>query len=428
MNIIAARFADTPVMIAGHMSAWAGECLQSIANIERIEELMHAPEVMGDSFWLDPEEDWRAVFRPYNVHAGTLLIPVKGMMLHDFPWQLGSMATGYPYIAKAIERGLADPEVQRIALVVNSGGGEVAGNFDLVDRIHAASKVKPMAALVNEHAYSAAYSIASATGKIFVPRTGGVGSIGVVTSHLDVSKHYEKMGVKVTFVHAGKHKVDGNPYEPLPEDVKNRMQARIDGLYNVFVSTVARNLAISEEVVRGTEALTFSAQDAIEIGLAHSVASFDEALAAFNGGTTATVIEEITMSTETEQTQAVKTAELEAARAEGITEGAKAERSRIQAILGCDEAASRRTQAFHLAMKTDLSVESAKDLLASFPEEKVEAAPTKTAANNGDAFSEAMSSTTNPEVGAEGGQKPEQLSAVDQIMADMRAFTGETKH
>lgn len=427
MNVIATKFADSPAMIAGHMAAWAGECLQSISGFERVEELMNAPEMMGDSFWLNPEEDWRAVFRPYTVVEGTLLVPVKGLMLHDFPWQLGSMATGYPYIAKAIERGLADPNVQRIALVINSGGGEVAGNFDLVDRIHAASKVKPMAALVNEHAYSAAYSIASAAGKIFVPRTGGVGSIGVVTSHLDVSGYYDKLGVKMTFVHAGKHKVDGNPYEPLPEDVKNRMQARIDGLYNVFVSTVARNLSISEEVVRGTEALTFSAQDAIEIGLAHSVSSFDEALAAFNGGTTATVIEEVTMST-TEQTQAASAAELEAARAEGITVGAKAERERIQGILALDEAASRRTQAFNIAMKTELTVEAAKDLLASFPEEKVEAAPAAKPAAHGEAFENAMSNTPNPEVGADGGQKPEQLSAVDQIMADMRAFTGETKH
>lgn len=426
MNILTARFADQPAMIAAHMANWASECLQSIASADRIEELLHAGEMMADGFWLDPENDWRAAFRPYTVANGTLLVPVKGMMLHDFPWQFGGYATGYPYIAKAIERGLADPEVERIALVINSGGGEVAGNFDLVDRIHAASKVKPMAALVNEHAYSAAYSIASATGNVIVPRTGGVGSIGVVTSHLDVSGYYEKLGVKMTFIHAGKHKVEGNPYEPLPEAVKNRMQARIDGLYNVFTSTVARNLAISEDVVRGTEALTYSAEDAVEIGLAHSVASFDDALAAFSGGTTATVIEEITMSTETEQTQAVTAAQLEAARAEGITEGAKAERSRIQGILACDEAASRRTQAFNIAMKTDLSVEDAKDLLASFPEEKVEAAAPEVPGKD---FAAAMENTPNPEVGADGGKSPEKLSAAEQIIADLQAFTGQaTKH
>lgn len=428
MNILAARFADTPAMVAPHMANWASECLRGMEQMKGYSELMADCTVgQGDSYWFD-DDDWRAAFRPYQVMGNTLLIPVKGMMLHDFPWQIGSMATGYTYIAKALERGLTDPNVERIALVINSGGGEVAGNFDLVDRIHAASKQKPMVALVNEHAYSAAYSIASAAGRVVVPRTGGVGSIGVVTSHIDASQALDKMGYKITFIHAGKHKVEGNSYEPLAAEVKNRMQARIDGLYNVFTSTVARNLAISEEVVRGTEALTYSAEEAIEIGLAHEVSSFDEALAAFAGGTNATVIEEVTMDHDTEKTQAAHAAELAAARAEGTKTGAQAERTRIQGILALDEAATRRTQAFNIAMKTELSVEDAKELLASFPEEKVEAAAPATKTTQAAAFEQAMAETPNPEVGASGGQAPAQMSTVDQIMADYRAFTGETKH
>lgn len=426
MNMLIARFADSPAMVAPHMSGWMGECLRGLEQMEHFEEMMSATYAFaGDNFW-PAEGSWLSAYRPYQVVEGTLLIPVKGMMLHEFGYAT-SWATGYTYIGKAIERGVADPSVQRIALVINSGGGEVAGNFDLVDRIHSASKLKPMVALVNEHAYSAAYSIASATGKVIVPRTGGVGSIGVVTSHIDVSGYNEKVGIKVTFIHAGKHKVDGNPHEPLSAEVKNRMQARIDGLYNVFTSTVARNLAISEEVIRGTEALTYGAEEAVEIGLAHAVSSFDEALAAFVGGSTATVIEEVTMSTNTE-TPAASAAELEAARAEGTRQGAQAERARIQGILALDEAANRRTQAFNIAMKTDLSVEAAKDLLTTFPEEKVEAAPAQAPAAQGNAFAEAMSNTPNPEVGADGGQSPKELSAADQIIADFRAYTGETKH
>lgn len=424
MNMLIARFADSPAMVAPHMSGWMGECLRGLETMDHFDEMMslvHA--VAGDDFW-PAEDSWMSMYRPYQVVNGTLLIPVKGMMLHEFAYAT-NWATGYTYIGKAVERGVADPNVQRIALVINSGGGEVAGNFDLVDRIHAASKMKTMVALVNEHAYSAAYSIASAAGKVVVPRTGGVGSIGVVTSHIDVSGRDEKAGVKVTFIHAGKHKVDGNPHEPLAKDVKNRMQARIDGLYNVFTSTVARNLAISEEVVRGTEALTYGAEEAVEIGLAHAISSFDEALAAFVGGSTATVIEEVTMSTNTE-TPAASAAELEAARAEGTRQGAQAERARIQGILALDESTTRRTQAFNIAMKTELSVEDAKDLLATFPEEKVEAAAAAPAAS-GNAFEEAMGNTPNPEVGAEGGNKPEKLAAADQIMADFRAFTGDTK-
>jgi ClpP class serine protease len=43
---------------------------------------------------------------------------------------------------------------------------------------------KPIHAILTENAYSAAYAIASAADRISVPRTGGVGSVGVITMHL----------------------------------------------------------------------------------------------------------------------------------------------------------------------------------------------------------------------------------------------------
>ena len=278
-----------------------------------------------------------------------------------------------------------------------------------------------MAAFVNEHAYSAAFSIASVADKVVVTRTGGVGSVGVVTSHVNASGAMDRLGYKITFIHAGKHKVDGNPYESLPEAVKNRMQARIDGLYDIFVSTVARNLGLDDQAVRATEALTYSAEDAVELGFAHEIAPFDEALAAFSGNRINPVGEE-TMSQEDQKPEAVQAdaAALDAARAEGRKEGATAERERIQGILGCDEAKNRRDLAFHLSMNTDQSVESAKGILAASPE-KVEKAeqPGKPGAD----FRAAMSQD-NPELGAEGGGQEPNADASVQLIADYKAATG----
>src|SRR5690625_6800315 len=89
---------------------------------------------------------------------------------------------------------MADPDVARIAMVINSGGGEVAGNFDLVDTIRGYRGQKPIEAFVDAHAYSAALSLASAADRIHVPRTGRVGSVGVVTAHIDVSEALQKQG------------------------------------------------------------------------------------------------------------------------------------------------------------------------------------------------------------------------------------------
>ena len=136
-----------------------------------------------------------------------------------------------------------------------------------------------------ESAYSAGYSIASAADRIVVSRTGGVGSIGgVVTSHTDRSAALAAAGLKITFIHAGKHKVDGNAAEPLSSGARARIQARIDGLMAIFVAAVVRNRSLSEEAVRATEALTFTATAAVENGLADEIGSLDEAVSAFVGG------------------------------------------------------------------------------------------------------------------------------------------------
>ena len=417
-KLLAARFSDVPVMVSADRAGWLADCLAAVtAESSAIQDRMLAEPVrMQDDFW--PEEgSWMATFRPYHVQAGTLHIPIKGMLLHDYSYQVFDWATGYGYIARAVERGMSDPNVARIAFVINSGGGEVAGNFDLVDRIHAMRGRKPMLAVVNEHAYSAAYSLASAADKIVVARTGGVGSVGVVTSHVDATGAMARLGYQITFIHAGAHKVEGNPYEALPDSVKARMQARIDGLYAIFVSTVARNLGLSEEAVRSTEALTYSAADAVSMGLAHAVAPADEALATFTGSQITTV-REVSMSQEKPE-QAISAADVEAARAEGRSEGAKAERERIQGILGCEEAAGRRDLAFHLALNTDQPVEAAQGILAASPVVQQQPAAAATGAD----FAAAMAKG-NPELGADGAD-PEP-TASNSLIENYKAAIGRS--
>ncbi|TCR95972.1 S49 family peptidase [Rhizobium sp. BK418] len=279
-NALLATFHDTPAMVNAGMQAMFKAFLQTAqVTLARIE----APAckiAMQDDFWPAPDS-WLAAYRPYVVKGGILMIPVKGVLLFGVGYAIGDYATGYVYIAKALERGLADPNVKGIALIVDSPGGHVAGNFDLADKIFAARSQKPIHAFAAENAYSAAYSIASACKTVTVARTGGVGSIGVVTVHLDVSAAIGDAGLKVTFIHYGRHKVDGNAYEALPADVRDRIQARIDGLGELFVSTVARNRAIDAQAVRDTEALTYSADEAITLNLADKVGAFDDALADF---------------------------------------------------------------------------------------------------------------------------------------------------
>jgi ClpP class serine protease len=427
-NVLAARFADSPVMVAPGHEGWLANCLTSLqARIDTLQpEQMAEFARSGDEDWWGREGSFRAMLRPYKIEDRVLQVPVKGMLLHGFPFAIPGMATGYEYIVRAFERGMADDEVDEIAMLIDSGGGEVAGNFDAVDKLYRMRGTKPFTALVNEHAYSAAFSLASAMDKIVVPRTGGVGSVGVVTSHIDQSKRLEDAGIKVTFVHAGAHKVEGNPYEPLSEDAKNRMQARIDGLYTIFVATVARNLGVSDQAVRDTEAQTYSAEEAVSLGFAHSILAFDEALAALGGRPAATGV--TTMSHEQTPGEGASTflqADLDAALAEGKTAGAQAERERIKGIMSSDAAKDRADLAFHLSMNTDLTVESAGSILEASP---AAAQPPTSKGPEGSHFEKLMANG-NPEVTGESDEDGAEAATSDTIMADYRRATGQAaKH
>jgi signal peptide peptidase SppA len=332
-----------------------------------------------------------------------------GVLLNRFGYTLGRYATGYTYIQKAFERGLDDPAVKGIALVCDSPGGEVSGCFELSDLIFEGRKRKPIRAFATDHAYSAAYALASSANGISMSRSGGVGSVGVVTAHIDYSKMLNDIGLKVTFIFAGKHKVDGNPYEKLPASVKQRFQARIDNIYGVFTATVARNRKMSDQAVRDTEALTYDAATALDVGFADKVGVFEDEVAAFADELCDPEEKGPTMATdklEDSVPKATHDATVASTRAEGEAAGRKAERDRVNAILASDEAKDRPKAALSAALKTDMTVDQAKAFLGDLPAEKATAPqePVKPQ-GNGNSFAEHMDRSDQPNVGAGAEQR-----------------------
>ena len=151
--------------------------------------------------------------------------------------------------------------------------------FDLADRIRAATQVKPVWAVANDMAFSAAYALASAASKVFVSRTGGVGSIGVIAMHVDQSEKDAQDGVRYTAVFAGDRKNDLNPHEPISGEAHAFLKAEVHRIYGLFVETVARHRGLEPAMVRDTEAGLFFGQAAVAMGLADALGTFDDALA-----------------------------------------------------------------------------------------------------------------------------------------------------
>ena len=192
----------------------------------------------------------------------------------------GTSSEGF---GRAFQSAVRDDDVKAIIIDANSPGGAVSGTPELSSMIYSARGTKPIVAHVNANAASACYWAITGADEVVVTPSGQVGSIGVLSIHDDLSAALEKAGIRKTITKAGDLKTDGNPFEPLSEDTKARMQAKVDAAYNMFVRDVARNRNVSLATVRegfGRGDMV-DAQQAVSEGMADRVATLDETLQRF---------------------------------------------------------------------------------------------------------------------------------------------------
>jgi signal peptide peptidase SppA len=321
---------------------------------------------------------------------GVAIIPVLDTLVNRGAWlDSRSGLTSYEGIAAQLRAAGQDPEVRSVLLDISSPGGEAAGMAGLADLIRSVRQTRPVTAFVNDMAASAAYGLASAANEIVISPTSIVGSIGVVMLHADRSGELAAQGVKPTLIFAGSHKVDGNPFEPLSDAVRADLQASVDAHYRQFLDTVAagRGRKLTADMARATEARTFIGTEAIRLGLADRIASFDEVLASLSqttrpsgrnarkGGISMST-EEIVPAVEAATEPMREVARLEApapqpvARLEEAVAAARVEeRARIRAIVNGEAAQGREKQALMLATETALSVAEAEKILNASPKE-----------------------------------------------------------
>lgn len=210
---------------------------------------------------------------------GIAVIPIVGTLVKRATPGASTSDQTYGEIEAAVLKAVNDQSIMAIVLDIDSPGGEVNGMLDLTDTIYKARGAKPIVAVCNEWACSAAYAIASAADRIVIPRTGTVGSVGVIAVHVDQSKWDAQEGLKFTTITAGARKADFDPHAPLSEEAQTILQAEVDRIYGLFVDTVARNRGMSAEAVRKTQAGVYSGDEAIKAGFADEIGTLNSALA-----------------------------------------------------------------------------------------------------------------------------------------------------
>lgn len=185
---------------------------------------------------------------------------------------------------------VADASVRGIVLSIDSPGGGVGGVTELAAEIRAAREVKPLYAVADTIAASAAYWLGAQADRLYVTPSGSVGSVGVYAVHMDLSGAYAQAGVTPTIISSSERKVDGNEYEPLSGEARAEMQRRVDAFAAQFHGDVAAGRRVSPETVRSRygQGRMLMAREALAAGMVDGVATVDDVLARMAGEVRAT--------------------------------------------------------------------------------------------------------------------------------------------
>lgn len=226
---------------------------------------------------------WAALEARRTAHLGRQgrihVLGLHGTISQRVGLLTGSGGTSTDEFGREFDQALADPDVKAILIDVDSPGGSVFGVHELSQKIYESRGKKPIVAIANSEAYSAAYYVASAADELWVTPTGMVGSIGVLSMHVDWSKSNEQQGIGVTYIHAGKYKVEGNSDSPLDKEARAEMQRHVDRYYRMFVESVGRNRGTTPERVEGEfgQGRIVGVQEAVSRGMVHSVGTIRDA-------------------------------------------------------------------------------------------------------------------------------------------------------
>lgn len=208
--------------------------------------------------------------------GGIAVIALTGVIT---PWR-SYMGPGLMAFRQQLARAVRDPDVQAIVIDVDSPGGMVSLVPETAAEVFAARQVKPVIAVANTLAASAAYWIAAQATTLVMTPSGDVGSVGVYQLHQDWSAWNEKQGIDPTFIHAAPFKVEGNMEEPLGDGAKAHIQSEVDEIYGEFLAAVAQGRGVSVATVKADygEGRTLSAARAKAAGMVDAVMTLEQAI------------------------------------------------------------------------------------------------------------------------------------------------------
>jgi len=275
-QLLVAEYLATPwALMPERLSAVTAVIARWSGDARASDEVMHSVAVDRNA------RDARRQSSVSNSGGGIAVLPLygivtqRGNMVDDVS---GPGTASTQQFSNILRAALQDETVSQILIDIDSPGGSVYGVAELADEIVSARAQKPVVAIANSLAASAAYWIGCSASEFYVTPGGEVGSIGVWQAHQDYSKAMDEAGVKTTLISAGKFKVEGNPYAPLDEEAQGFMQSRVDDYYAAFTKAVAKGRGVPISQVRDGmgQGRVLGADAALASSMVDGIATFED--------------------------------------------------------------------------------------------------------------------------------------------------------
>lgn len=213
---------------------------------------------------------------PYTVRGRSAMVAVRGVLIPNGPdWYEEYGVMPMRLVRERVRAAAADGSIDEIVLQIDSPGGTVAGLEALVETVRGVKK--PLAAHIETMGASAAYWLASATGRITAEPGAIVGSIGVISTVVDASKALEDAGYKLHVIRTAPAKGGIISGEKVTDDNLAPIRARVAEVFDTFVAAVRRGRNFTDAQLEAvTTGETWSAKRARELGLVDAVALTDD--------------------------------------------------------------------------------------------------------------------------------------------------------
>lgn len=282
-----------------------------------------------------------------QMRDGVAILSVSGPLFrHANLFTSVSGATSYDVLRRDFQSAVDEAEARAILLNFDTPGGDANGVNEMAKAIRDARGRKPIVAYVGGMAASAGYWMASQADRIVIDETASLGSIGVRAAFPSA-----KEDGSVEFISS---QSPGKRFDPVSDEGRARIQARIDAMADVFIASVAagRNVSSQDVIERFGAGDVLVGKAAVAAGMADGFGTFESVLAELTGSLSA--------QNETAGILAGK-------RATAFETGRLAERGRLRAIIDAPEAAGRAELAQHLAFQTNMPPADAMNILRTAP-------------------------------------------------------------